>query len=111
VGYPIVWRELEPGGDRFSQVGDLSPAGHSFDLAVVDGPLGRRRRSRWASLDLLETALGSDFVVIFDDAERPGEQDTIKEFAKRFDVGCHHVISSKCQLVLYTKKFDFVRFY
>lgn len=55
---------------------------HRFDLIVVDGPQGTRRHSRWSSLELLENCRKEEFIVIFDDAGRVGERDTIKEFLK-----------------------------
>lgn len=51
--------------------------GHPVDLIIVDGPRGRRRNSRWGVLEYVETLLAQDFVIIFDDAQRKGEQDTI----------------------------------
>lgn len=53
---------------------DLRGAVH---LMIVDGPWGRRRYSRWGALEYVETLLAEDFVIIFDDAQRKGEQDTI----------------------------------
>ncbi len=60
---------------------DLSSltADDKFDLVVVDGPLGRDQRSRWACLELLERHLADEFIVVFDDAERPGEMETVAE--------------------------------
>ena len=52
-----------------------------FDLVVCDGPVGAPTRSRWGVINVLQ-ALGSDFVVIMDDAERPGERETIKAFSR-----------------------------
>jgi predicted O-methyltransferase YrrM len=52
-------------------------ADERFDLVVVDGPHGTRRMSRGGCLDLLERHLADDFVVVFDDAERAGERETI----------------------------------
>ena len=54
---------------------DASPP----DLLLVDGPQGGSRRSRWAALQWIERGLGDDFLVLFDDAERRGEIDTIEE--------------------------------
>lgn len=53
---------------------DASP-----DLLLVDGPQGSRRRSRWAALQWIERGLGEDFIIVFDDAERRGEIDTIEK--------------------------------
>ncbi len=51
----------------------------SLDLLLVDGPQGSSRRSRWAALQWIENRLGDDFLVVFDDAERRGEIDTIEK--------------------------------
>lgn len=51
--------------------------GGPMDLMIVDGPVGRHRRSRWGVLEYVEALLARDFVIIFDDAQRKGEQDTI----------------------------------
>lgn len=47
------------------------------DLVIVDGPVGIATHSRWGVLEYLEALVGTDFVVIFDDVERAGEQQTI----------------------------------
>jgi hypothetical protein len=54
----------------------------SFNLVLVDGPFGEKRRSRWGSLIILEHHLADDFLVIFDDADRIGEADTCVEAIK-----------------------------
>ncbi|MDT8385853.1 MAG: hypothetical protein RRB22_15750 [Gammaproteobacteria bacterium] len=56
-----------------------------FDVLLVDGPKGQRRRSRLGALELIETCLGDDFVIVFDDAERRGEQQTIAQALQLLD--------------------------
>lgn len=56
-----------------------------FDVLLVDGPRGSRRRSRWGCLELVETCLGQDFLIIIDDAERRGELQTIGRALKLLD--------------------------
>lgn len=56
-----------------------------FDLVLVDGPRGRRRYSRWGALEWVGERLAEDFLVIFDDAERRGELDTIEAALKQLD--------------------------
>ena len=48
-----------------------------FDVIGVDGPYGQPRRSRAGVLALLDDTLPQDFVLFMDDAERPGEQETV----------------------------------
>lgn len=56
-----------------------------FDVLLVDGPRGSRRRSRWGCLELIESCLGEDFLIIIDDAERRGELQTIGRALKLLD--------------------------
>lgn len=99
---PLIEREVL--GHR-SEVYDFSAAGlpGHIDLLVVDGPVGRRNRSRWGCLDLIGAHLGEDFVIIFDDAERKGELETIERalallesLGRRFSVGITESTSSQC---------------
>jgi predicted O-methyltransferase YrrM len=57
----------------------------SFDVLLVDGPRGRRRHSRRGALAFIEGALSEEFVIVFDDAERRGELDTIAAALKLLD--------------------------
>ena len=108
---PLVKRQIN--GIEVEAFSDLSPlSGRKFDLVLIDGPVGSKRHSRWANLEVLSENLADDFVVVFDDAERVGEQDTIKEFMKNRvgNVGFFVTISSKCQFVAFTPRFSHVRF-
>lgn len=50
-----------------------------FDLVVVDGPIGSGKEySRMDVLDLVPENLAESFVILFDDCERKGEQNTIR---------------------------------
>lgn len=56
-----------------------------YDLIIVDGPVGHRKEySRTNVLHLVDN-LAKDWVVIFDDAERSGEQNTIELFKKQLE--------------------------
>ncbi|SDD79313.1 hypothetical protein [Rhodospira trueperi] len=48
-----------------------------FDLVLVDGPGGARRFGRAGVLDVIPAALSPSGVVVFDDADRRGERETI----------------------------------
>ena len=52
------------------------------DLLLVDGPQQRGRRCRWGALEWVEQGFGDHFILLFDDAERRGELDTIEEALK-----------------------------
>lgn len=72
-----------------------------FDLVVVDGPVGTPRWSRWSALEILER-LASDFIVIFDDVERRGEQDLVREFIRANpNAGRRFYYGSKAQCVVF----------
>jgi hypothetical protein len=83
-----------------------------FDLVVVDGPVGRPDHSRWGALALLETHLAEEFVVVFDDAERPGERQTIEQFLRlRPAAGHAFVHAMKSQCLVFTPKYRAVASY
>ena len=93
---------------------DLSALqGRKFDLVVVDGPAGAKRFSRWASLEILREHLTEEFIVIFDDAERDGEQDTIRTFMKfaREDLGYSTIAAAKCQFLAFSPKYRIAKYF
>ena len=52
--------------------------GKVFDLIFIDGPFGSDVVSRIDIIDLLPECLNDSFILILDDAERYGEQNTLK---------------------------------
>jgi predicted O-methyltransferase YrrM len=77
-----------------------------FDAVLVDGPIGTPAHSRWGTLDLLENHLADEFVVVFDDAERPGERQTIARFLDLRPAAGHvfvHAMKSQC--LVFTEKY------
>jgi predicted O-methyltransferase YrrM len=114
VIYSPVTRRSIRGADA-QAYSDLSPLGsRKFDVVLVDGPPGaEKHRSRWASLEILVDHLAPEFVVVFDDAERSGEQETIREFAKmhdwRLDNGM--TLGTKGQIMLYTPAFGAAKYF
>lgn len=84
-----------------------------FDLLIVDGPNGRPRFSRIGILDLIPEHLDKSFVIILDDYNRIGEQDTGQEIFKKLDqnkILYGHTIYAgiKKQLVIYSKDYSFL---
>jgi len=79
---PLERRRLA-GAD--AEVYDFDAADRRFDVLLVDGPRGTRRNSRRGALAFVESALAEDFIIIFDDAERRGELDTIGETLRHLD--------------------------
>lgn len=56
--------------------------GHKFDLVLVDGPFGfepNTHYSRSQIIDIAKDCLSPDFVIIIDDYDRLGEQETAQE--------------------------------
>jgi predicted O-methyltransferase YrrM len=50
---------------------------HNFDLLLIDGPPGADRYSRFGCVELIRTRTSPDFLIIMDDVQRQGEQDTV----------------------------------
>ena len=57
---------------------EAARAAGPFAVIGVDGPLGRDRLSRAGVLSLIDETLPQDFIILVDDAERLGEQDTVR---------------------------------
>lgn len=49
-----------------------------YDLVFIDGPFGSPVYSRIDIIDLLPECLADSFIIMLDDSERPGEQNTLK---------------------------------
>ena len=49
----------------------------NFDLLLVDGPPGTDRFSPFGCVELIRSHIAKDFLIVIDDAQRPGEQDTV----------------------------------
>jgi predicted O-methyltransferase YrrM len=87
-----------------------------FNLLLIDGPRRSRKRSRWTGLEFLETVLDQDFVVIFDDAERRGELQTIAQALKLLDArgvryGVQLTRSVNSQFLIATPGFEAALYY
>ena len=54
---------------------------HHFDLLLVDGPPGTERFSRFGCVESIRSLLSDDFLIVIDDADRRGEQDTVAHIA------------------------------
>ena len=49
----------------------------NFDLMLIDGPVGTERFSRFGCVELIRSHISKDFLIIMDDGQRRGEQDTV----------------------------------
>lgn len=57
-----------------------------FDLYIIDGPFGSERYSRYNILSLVEKMANNDeFIIIMDDTNRRGEQDTLHDIINCLD--------------------------
>ena len=93
--------------DKYDSLKDIT-GDKKYDLIVIDGPIGIDRiYPRTNVLDLIPENLAESFVILLDDAERPGEQNTAKlifdklssysiEYRMTYQTGTKHqlVISS-----------------
>jgi len=86
--------------DSYTYDGD-----QTFEFAIIDGPQGRVRNSRWGALEILERTLADDFIVIFDDAARKGEQDTAVEFQAMRGGDVHIVRGGSSQCLIFSERF------
>ncbi|HKY82422.1 MAG TPA: hypothetical protein VJM09_13230 [Sphingobium sp.] len=76
---PLAQRSIH--GVDVQGYADLSAIDGKFDLILIDAPIGTKRHSRWAGLEVIDRFREQECVVIFDDAERRGERDTINRFS------------------------------
>ena len=87
-----------------------------YNLIVIDGPIGYRSSlSRSNILDLIPQNLADDFVIIFDDVERPAEKETVRLLEEKLRANNIRYAKSvypalKTQLVLAGGNYQFVTF-
>ena len=76
---PVVTCEKD--GQQFEMYRDLHPFidGKQFSLISIDGPRGGDYYSRRDLLPYLPQILTLDFLIVLDDAQRPGEQRTMAD--------------------------------
>jgi hypothetical protein len=87
-----------------------------FDLLVVDGPVGTDRYSRFDCVELVLRNQASDFIVVIDDAGRPGEQETVQELLQALqqrgvDFKLNYLVGRTTQAVLTTPLFRSASYY
>jgi predicted O-methyltransferase YrrM len=93
------------------EVDSYAPAPSSLadrvDFLIIDGPVGKLHYSRWGALEYIEALLCEDIVLLFDDVERAGEQDTIQatlellnERGLDYSVTLTRAIKSQCLIAI-----------
>lgn len=88
----------------------------TFDLIIVDGPFGFSENtiySRPQIIELINGCISKDFVIIIDDYERTGEQNTVKEIFELFNTNhidfVYTVYSTvKSHILITVPKFHFL---
>lgn len=87
---------------------------NKFDLYIIDGPFGSKRFSRYDIVYLANRFSKTDeFIIIMDDYQRKGEQDTVDELQAIFkekDIEIHlrTYKGNKTVCVLVTKQYRFL---
>ncbi len=87
-----------------------------YNLILVDGPFGGAQKfPRSNIVDLVEHNLAQDFIIIFDDAERTGEQNTIaqtkaKLTALGIEFGFQQRNALKSQVLIFSKSCEFAKY-
>lgn len=84
----------------------------AFDLYVIDGPYGSDHFSRYDIHALLKHSMADEFIVIIDDYNRSGEQETAKDVIKLLAEKNIETFSGiysgkKSQLVICTGKYKY----
>ena len=118
----IIKRDLESfdlnnsANDKYYNLQEITE-NVQYDLIIIDGPFGfNRTYPRTNILDLIPQNLANDFIIILDDAERIGEKNTAKLIFEKLDsnnikYGKFYQEASKTQLIIYSEKYQFLKFY
>lgn len=100
---PLTTQEVSGRTIQTYNWNDIASEG-PYSVIVCDGPWGVPRYSRFGVLNLIDGTLPENFIIVLDDAERPGEQDTeaaivsrLTELKRKFRHG--HTIARKRQAV------------
>jgi hypothetical protein len=87
-----------------------------FDFLLIDGPRGVERFSRLGCCELISRSTGGEFIIVFDDSERRGEQDTIAHVCgilnrkgSKFKIS--QLRGNKEQTIISTGRYSSVRYF
>lgn len=89
---------------------------HQFDLLLVDGPNGTDHYSRHDCVKLVAANPAREFVVVIDDAQRPGERETIESMTRLLskrgiDYKLNYLSGRQLQAVITTPGFRAASFF
>lgn len=111
VHSPLARRSIH--GVQVDGYADLLAIEGKFDIILIDAPVGMKRHSRWAGLEVIDGFRQDECVVIFDDAERRGERDTINRFSALHEdmKGRYFRPAAAQQFVAWSPKFSHIQYY
>ena len=87
-----------------------------YNLIIVDGPFGGAQKlPRSNIVELVEHNLAQDFIIMFDDAERAGEQNTIAQTKAKLTslgikFGTQQRNALKSQVLIFSKSCEFAKY-
>ena len=87
-----------------------------YNLIIVDGPFGGAQKlPRSNIVELIEHNLAQDFIIMFDDAERAGEQNTIAQTKAKLTslgikFGTQQRNALKSQVLIFSKSCEFAKY-
>ncbi len=87
-----------------------------YNLIIVDGPFGGAQKlPRSNIVELVEHNLAQDFIIMFDDAERAGEQNTIAQTKAKLTslgikFGTQQRNALKSQILIFSKSCEFAKY-
>jgi hypothetical protein len=109
---PVVAKQFQ--GTAYTGYDTLMPS--SFDLLLVDGPNGTDHASRFDCVPLVDANDRREFIVVIDDANRPGEAETVAALAallrrKGIDFKLNYLSGRTTQAVITTSAYRAASYY
>lgn len=101
---------------KYADLSDILES-QKFDFIIIDGPIGGNQEyPRSNIIDIIPNNLADDFIIIFDDAERLGESNTIsllKDSLKRHNIKFieSYKLSTKCQMIITSENLKYATYY
>lgn len=85
---------------------------YKYDLIFIDGPFGSPVYSRMDVIDLLPECLEDSFILMMDDAERNGEQNTLQMMSNllresKIDISCNFYSGQKTTAIITSRDLHF----
>lgn len=109
---PIISRQKD--GNSYNSYSNLKDIPSDADFYIVDGPFGSKRFSRYDIVEIVKNFKPDhEFIILMDDANRPGELETGKEImqslhAKGIKYSSMEFEGLKTQLVIVSESYKYV---